>query len=190
MSFLPPALYAVGMNASDVTLIFATDVSHSELSDYGAGVLVENAASSANPVIQIDSLTRTPAQQALAMFHNLEAHGVANQRALYTNHHTVPPTPLPGCKVIDTYEQSKRDGHPAGDIVQDMADTIVAIGPEHVSAHCGDPKKKEVIDVLRSKLKNPLDFIARLRSDKRVSKVLDESFNSCVHCEIPAVPVV
>lgn len=173
------------MSPSDIVISFVAGVDRLTLCDYATGVLCEALAASGNREVQIDSLGRTPAQQAFAMYKNLEKNGVANQRDLYSSHVTVPPTPLPGCRVIDVYEQAKADGHIPGDIVIAMTDEIVAIGPEHVSAHCADPKVKKVIDMYRAKFPAPNALIAALKRDPRVSKVLDEPYNGALHVEIP-----
>ncbi len=157
-------------------LLFKLDVNRSGLPDYAAGVLRDLLAASSNPSALIDSLGRSPAGQARAMLHNLEAHGIPAQRRLYR---------APGNAVIDVFQRGKSQDMTHAGILDEMEEEIVRLGPEHVSEHCADPALKTVIDLFRPKLKWPGEFIARAKSDPRVVNVIDEAFNSCVHLVVP-----
>ncbi len=157
-------------------ILLKSGVDARSLSAYSRGVMCDLLAKSGNPSALIASLGRSPAAQARAMFANLEKTGAKAGRDLYG------PS---GDKVIDTYEQSKTDGNTSGDIVQDMTDTIIAVGPERVSDHCADQRVRQVIDVSRGKLLNADAFVSAAKADPRMSKVLDELRNGCVHLVIP-----
>ncbi len=157
-------------------LLFKPEVDRRQLPDYAMGVLCELLAASNNPDAWVDSLGRTPAQQARAMFGNLERHGIPLQRKLYR---------APGNAVIDVYQRGKSQQMTHAGILDEMEDEILRLGPEHVSEHCADPTLKTVIDIFRPKLKWPGEFIARAKSDPRVANVIDEAFNSCVHLVVP-----
>lgn len=177
------SVYDSRMTPSDIVVSFGPHADPKTLTPYALGVLKDALAASGNLTALITSLGRSPYRQALAMYENLEKPGgVAVQRKLYS---TWDGEPLPGQKVIDTYEQSKAAKNIAGDIICDMCDTILVTGPSSVSAHCANPAVKQVMDVDRAKLAHPDAFFAALKADGRISKVLDESANGCIHCEIP-----
>ncbi len=79
------------------------------------------------PVLQISSGYRTPEDQARIMYDNIQAHGLASQRALYGA------TPN---RVLDVYESNS--GSPRADVIAAMADKIREIGPEKISRHMAE----------------------------------------------------
>src|SRR5207247_654477 len=103
-------------------------------------VLKEIVASVGETSATITSGKRTPAEQAAAMYTNLEGTSVAAQKALYGPN---------GDLVIDVYVAGKA-ATPAKDaatIKSEMTAKINELGPSNVSKHCSDT---DVIDVAPS----------------------------------------
>lgn len=163
-----------------MTISYASGVDASEVSAYSQQILGNLLAVSNNSHGLVTSVTRDPYDQARVMHDNLIKNGVAYERALYTDHNG---HPLPGCQVIDVFEACAR--LTAVDTIAEMRQKIIDLGPSTVSHHCADPALLNVIDVAMSSLANPHDFVAAAKMDKRVSKVLDEPSNHCIHLEIP-----
>lgn len=92
----------------------------------------------------VTSTVRTPEDQARIMYDNIETHGVAAQRALYK--------PSGGGLIIDVYEHQKAMGATPDAVKHAMAQKIIEIGPEHVSAHCTVDPNKSVFDVAPSSI--------------------------------------
>lgn len=124
----------------------------------------------------VTSTARTPADQARAMFQNLEAHGVAHQKALYA---------AAGDMVIDAYSKAKKAGKNFVDVQAAMAAEIVRIGPAKVSRHCADPDKLSVVDIAPSSIADKRRFERAVRADKRVTKFLLPPGDPAYHLEIP-----
>jgi hypothetical protein len=87
----------------------------------------------------VTSTVRTPEDQARIMYDNLTTHGVSAQRALYK--------PAFGGIIIDVYEHQKAMGATSDATKRAMAQKIIEIGPEHISAHCTADPTKCVFDV-------------------------------------------
>lgn len=123
---------------------------------------------------EITSVARIPAEQAAAMWENLNGppplKGIAAERHLYLE---------PGNRVIDVYEQNS--SLPAAQVIALMTARIIEIGPGLVSHHCGDPSKITVFDIGPSTVKPPESlpaFEAALTEavkDGRLSKFLSPS---------------
>jgi hypothetical protein len=124
----------------------------------------------------ISSTARTPADQARAMYNNLEANGVASQKALYA---------AAGDMVIDVYSQAKDAGKTPAQIQAAMAAKIIAIGPAKVSRHCADPKKLVVVDIAPSSIDKKPAFEKAVKADKRVKKFFFPPTDPAYHLEIP-----
>jgi hypothetical protein len=125
-------------------------------------VLKEIVAAIGETSAEITSGRRTPAEQAAAMYTNLESKGVAVQRRLYGRY---------GDQVIDVYETGKR-ATPAKDattIKQEMTDKIIELGPSNVSNHCSN---NSVIDVAPSSIRSDGQFQIRAQAHARVTKYL------------------
>jgi len=120
------------------------------------------------PGALITSTQRTPAEQARAMFQNLEAKGVASQKALYGPN---------GDLVIDVFAAGKAVGKTAAQIQADMTRKIIGLGASNVSHHAADPKVLNVFDVAPTSIPaaRQAAFKAALRSDPRVKKFLEPS---------------
>ena len=92
----------------------------------------------------VTSTVRTPEDQARIMYDNLETHGVIAQRKLYK--------PAGGGVIIDVYEHQKAMGAMPVDVKHAMAQKVIELGPEHVSAHCTADPNKSVFDVAPSSI--------------------------------------
>jgi len=114
------------------------------------------------------------------MFNNIEAHGVAAQKALYA---------AAGDQVIDVYVVKKGEGKTAAQIKAAMEAKIKAIGPEKVSHHCADPAKLNVTDVAPSSITNKHAFenaVNVARSSGKVSRfITPNNGDPAYHIEIP-----
>jgi hypothetical protein len=129
----------------------------------------------------VTSTTRTPEDQARIMYENLEAHGVASQRMLYKAAF--------GGLIIDVYEYQKAMGQPADAVKHAMAQKIIELGPEHVSAHCTADPKKSVIDVGPKSIpdeKKPA-FINQVTVAPGLIKFLRPPVDPAFHIEIKKV---
>jgi hypothetical protein len=92
--------------------------------------------------ITVSSTYRSPAAQAAAMYQNIIKQGIASQRKLYGP---------AGGKVLDTYELKKNYGYGQSDTLKAMADTVISVGPQNVSAHTVlNPNSKIAFDVVPS----------------------------------------
>lgn len=90
--------------------------------------------------ILVSSTYRSPAAQAAAMYENIVKQGAASQRKLYGP---------AGGKVIDTYELKKNYGYGKSDTLKAMAETVISVGPQNVSAHTVlDPRNKIAFDIV------------------------------------------
>lgn len=125
-------------------------------------VLKEIVAAIGETSATITSGRRTPAEQAAAMYTNLENTSVAAQKELYGSN---------GDKVIDVYVAGKA-ATPAKDattIKQEMTDKINELGPSKVSRHCSE---NSVIDVAPSSITSDAQFQTKAEAHARVTKYL------------------
>ncbi|MGD8590011.1 MAG: DUF4157 domain-containing protein [Chromatiales bacterium] len=125
-------------------------------------VLQEIVASIGETSATITSGRRTPAEQAAAMYTNLENTSVEAQKELYGSS---------GDKVIDVYVAGKA-ATPAKDaatIKQEMTDKINELGPSNVSRHCSE---NSVIDVAPSSITDDEQFQTKAEAHARVTKYL------------------
>jgi hypothetical protein len=91
----------------------------------------------------VTSTVRTPDDQARIMYENIERYGIKAQRQLYK---------AAGKLIIDVYESQKSMGANADAVKHAMAQKIVEIGPEKISAHCTADPNKSVFDVSPSSI--------------------------------------
>lgn len=125
-------------------------------------VLKEIVASVGETSATITSGKRTPAEQAAAMYTNLENTSVADQKALYGPN---------GDLVVDVYVAGKA-ATPAKDaatIKSEMTTKINELGPSNVSKHCSDT---DVIDVAPSSITNDNLFQGKAEAHASVTKYL------------------
>jgi GH24 family phage-related lysozyme (muramidase)/murein DD-endopeptidase MepM/ murein hydrolase activator NlpD len=167
-----------GRDVSGITVSFGPNANASVVSDYTLQVLKECLAAAGETSAQISSTSRTPADQARAMYNNIVARGVASQKALYGRG---------GDQVIDVYVASRAAGKDRAEILADMTAAIQRIGPSRVSNHCADPAVLGVIDVAPSSVQNKARFVAAVEADPRVSNFLHpgNSNDPAYHIEIP-----
>lgn len=159
---------------------FGSKANQAVVSNHTKTVLKEILSHAGLDSCKITSTSRTPADQARIMYDNLEAHGVAQQKALYA---------AAGDLVIDVYSQQKAAGKNATQIKAAMEAKINAIGPEKVSHHCADPAKLNVIDVAPSSIANKHGFenavnVARI-SGKVSRFITPNNGDPAYHIEIP-----
>ena len=128
---------------------------------------------------KISSTSRTPADQARAMYNNIVSTGVAKQKALYG---------ASGDKVIDIYVAQKNAGKNATQIKAAMEQGIIAIGPGRVSHHCADPAVLNVIDIAPSSISKKQAFedaVEEAIGKGTVSKFIRPPDDPAYHLEIP-----
>jgi hypothetical protein len=125
----------------------------------------------------ITSTIRSPADQARIMYDNLEAHGIEKQRKLYKP---------AGNSVTDVYEHHKAVGEKADAVKKEMAEKIIDVGPEHVSAHCVNDPKKGVFDIAPSSIpeEKKKAFINQVTITQGVTKFLRPPIDPAFHIEI------
>ena len=129
----------------------------------------------------ITSTARTPADQARAMFQNIQNTGTAEQFRLYG---------AAGDAVIQRYidetdgltAQEIRDQ--AATIQAEMVEEINEQGPENVSRHCGDPAVRTVVDVSYNSFNANNRGLFRTAVSGRVTRIIDEPRNNCFHLEL------
>jgi hypothetical protein len=159
-----------------ITISFGTNAKRAFVSAQARKVIEDILKAAGLTSCLISSTARSPADQARIMFENIEAHGVANQKALYA---------AAGDAVIDTYSQAKKAGKTPKQIQAAMEAKIISIGPAKVSRHCADPKKLVVVDIAPSSIGSKSAFEKAVRADKRVKKFLLPPLDPAYHLEIP-----
>lgn len=128
---------------------------------------------------RINSTSRTPADQARAMYNNIVATSVQRQKRLYG---------ASGDQVIDVYVVKKAAGKTADQIKAAMEAKIKALGPSNVSRHCADPSVLNVIDVAPSSIANKQAFETAVLTAKargKVSHFITPPDDPAYHLEIP-----
>jgi hypothetical protein len=133
----------------------------------------------------ITSTARTPTDQARAMYQNLVGRG--RGKGVEAQHRLYGPG---GDAVIDTFVELRDAGKTPAEIKEGMRAKIVAVGPTHVSRHCGDPDVLNVFDVGPASIgddDNQTAFVraARAEEGKRISKFIAYPGDPGHHFEIP-----
>jgi hypothetical protein len=132
------------------------------------------------PSCWITSTSRTPADQARAMYRNIVALGVPAQLALYAD---------AGDAVIDAYVLARKARLDESAILAAMTAKIVAVGPSKVSLHCADPSRLNVVDIAPSSIQDPRAFaaaIARAKKAGRISRFFTPgTHDPAFHIEVP-----
>jgi hypothetical protein len=131
------------------------------VSDHAIQVLKEIVSGIGETSATISSGTRTPAEQAQAMYDNCAALGAASQYALYGGY---------GDQVVAVYEEGVADELGAATIVQNMTDKINELGPSNVSKHCS--ADHQVIDVRPSSIQDDAGFQTEAEGHASVSRYL------------------
>jgi hypothetical protein len=165
--------------AAPAAISFGPNAKRDALTPFSKSVLQDIMRKAGIPVAVITSTQRTPAEQARAMFNNIEALGVKSQKDLYGPN---------GDLVIDVFVAGKRAGKTAAQIQKEMERRIIGLGPSNVSHHAADPKVLNVFDVAPNSI--PADkravFERAVRADKRVRKFFAPSQGDPgFHIEIP-----
>jgi hypothetical protein len=172
----PVAAAATTVNAADVVVTYGADADQTAVAASAETVIKEICAKAGESSCTITSTARTPEAQARAMYVNLEANGVASQKALYA---------AAGDQVIDVYVASKAAKKSADEIKADMTAKINELGPSTVSKHCADSSTLCVVDIAPSSITNDAKFIEEVGKDSRVSKFLQPPNDPAYHLEIP-----
>jgi hypothetical protein len=164
--------------AAQAKIAFTQNANAQALTPYSKQVLSDILRKAGLSSALISSTQRTPAEQARAMFENLERVGVKAQKDLYG--------PF-GDMIIDVYAQGKAAGKTAAQIQKDMTARIVAVGPTNVSHHAADPKILNVFDIAPTSIPQAKwDALEKaVRSDKRVKQFFRPPADPGFHLEIP-----
>ena len=159
---------------------YGSNANQSVVTDHTIDVLTDILNEAGLNSCLITSTSRTPDDQARAMYNNIEATGAAAQKALYAS---------PGDAVINVYVTEKARGKTATEIKAAMRAKIVALGPSRVSRHCGDPKKLNVIDVAPSSIADKPSFEDAIEAAKSNGKIrqyfMPRDGDPAYHLEIP-----
>ena len=154
---------------------FGPSADASVISDYSRDILKEVGTNSGNDLIYITSTARGPAEQARAMFNNLER-DLAQQRRVYR---------APGQAVIDVYVTMKAKGISSSEIQAAMTNKINELGPSTVSRHAANPSILNVIDISIRRLAHPEEFRRAIETYPGI-RLLNE--NDVFHIEISQFP--
>lgn len=164
---------------SEPTISFGTNANQDVVSDRSRTIIKDILTDAGLGSCNITSTSRTPADQARAMFNNIVEHGVEAQKALYA---------AAGDQVIDAYVLARNQGKSSSQIRQAMTAKIIAVGPGRVSRHCADPAILNVVDIAPSSIADKPAFQAAVKQavqSGRVSKFLMPPHDPAYHLEIP-----
>jgi hypothetical protein len=131
------------------------------VSDHALQVLKEIVSGIKETSATITSGTRTPAEQAQAMYDNCHGLGATSQYALYGSF---------GDQVVAVYEEGVAAELGEAVIVQNMTDKINELGPSNVSKHCS--ADHQVIDVAPSSIQDDDAFQTGAEGHASVSRYL------------------
>jgi hypothetical protein len=122
----------------------------------------------------VTSAHRSPAEQARIMYENCLSKGAAYNEALYC---------AAGDRVVDVFEGNREQ--PRDAVIQLMTAKILELGPESVSMHMSDTHY--TFDVAPSSIPQSKHaaFVAAVRGDGRVSKLIQPPRDPAFHLEIP-----
>lgn len=160
----------------EVAIQFGANAQRLAVSEHTLAVLraILKAAGLASALIT--STSRTPADQARAMYDNLETQGVEKQKKLYGS---------AGDKVIDVYAKAKAAKKSKEEILAVMEAKIKEVKPSRVSRHCSSGALLQVVDVAPSSIKVKPRFVKAVQAEKRVAKFLRPPLDPAYHLEIP-----
>jgi RHS repeat-associated protein len=180
----PAPLKTDNQGCSSVHIKYQDGVDKSKVSKKTEGVITDLMMESNNGNAEITSVARTPAEQAQAMYSNLEGkgkgQGVEGQRALYNGR--------PGEKVIDVYVEGKKEKLSAGKIIANMTAKVNELGPANVSHHCADQNVVNVVDIAPSSIGNQKAFEQAIKQSTEVSRYFSPNTvppDPCFHIEVP-----
>jgi hypothetical protein len=172
---------------ADVRINFGPNANATAVNPATIDIIKDGLRAAGQSIATISSTTRSPHDQARAMFQNLVrmndiSHNIATQLDLYRT---------PGDAVINVFIQQTQ-GLTYQQISQNrmviqaaMEREINNQGPQNVSRHCADPALRNIVDVdaRAFNVNNARLFINAIQG--RVHYFLDErQFNYCFHLEI------
>lgn len=163
---------------SSIVVRFGPNAKKQAVSDYSMRVITDILQRAGLSSATISSTTRSPADQARAMYANLENFGVKSQKKLYA---------AAGDAVIDVYSVAKTAMKTPMQIKAAMEAKIIEIGPQKVSHHAADPLVLCVVDIAPSSIANKFAFETIVRSDGRISKFITPPDDPGYHLEIPQI---
>jgi hypothetical protein len=150
------------------------------VSEHTREVIRDLLAASDCPSCSITSTSRSPADQARAMYKNILTLGVSSQLALYAD---------AGDAVINEYVRVRKAGMSGSAILAALTAEIVQVGPGNVSLHCADPARLNVVDIAPSSVHDPGAFsaaIAQAQAGGRISRFFTPgSHDPAFHIEVP-----
>jgi hypothetical protein len=172
---------------ADVQVNYGANASAATVWNTTIDIIKDGLRASGQSTATITSTSRTPADQARAMFQNLvNANNtvnanVANQLALYG---------APGDAVINVFVQ-QTNGMSYPQIIQNgttiraaMEQEINNQGPGNVSRHCADPTQRNVVDV-GSGVFNANNSGLFITAVQNRARLIDErNSNGCFHIEV------
>ena len=193
---------ALVFSLPDVKVMKGVNADFNKITPLMFDIIKGGLRNAGQPTATITSTTRSPEDQARAMFDNLVypqrpiAENIQIQKSLYQ---------APGRDVIGVFE-SMVAGMSREDVIairftveSAMVEKIFALGPSSVSQHCADPSTKCVVDVGAALLPNKMgqrfsSFVMDVIGAYSGGKYLDErNTNYCHHLELdvkdtPTVP--
>lgn len=164
---------------SDPQINFGPNANTSVVSNKSRTILIDILKAAGLASCKITSTSRTPADQARAMFNNIVATSVKKQKSLYG---------AAGDQVIDVYVAQHAAGKNPTQIQAAMEAKIKALGPGHVSRHCADPSKLNVIDISPASIANKVAFEKAINAAKtkgKISHIILPPLDPAYHLEIP-----
>lgn len=164
---------------SDPQIKFGSKANQSVVSDKTKSILTGILKDAGLTSCLITSTSRTPADQARAMYNNIVGTSVKRQKNLYA---------AAGDEVIDVYVVQHAAGKTADQIKAAMEAKIKAVGPSKVSRHCADPAILNVIDIAPSSISNKHAFETAVNTAKakgKVSHFIKPPLDPAYHLEIP-----
>jgi len=167
----PPARQGPGNRPGNIH--FGQNARQNAVTAFTRQVLQEIMRESGNNNVTITSTQRTPAEQARVMYQNIVNHGAASQHRLYGRG---------GDAVIDVAESGIADGLTPAQIISNMTDEILRIGPTNVSNHTADPNVLNVVDIDPSTVEHPRAFVQAIES--RGIRLLQPPTDPAFHLEI------
>jgi hypothetical protein len=161
-------------------IIFGPSAKSAVVSKYTRSLIRGLLKTADCPSCVISSTSRTPAEQARAMYANIISLGVTSQMALYAP---------AGDEVINEYVRVRRTGAAPATIIAAMTAKINELDPSRVSLHCADPAALNVIDIAPSSIADPVAFLAAIQSataQGTISRYFSPgSHDPAFHLEIP-----
>lgn len=161
-------------------IIFGPSAKPAVVSTYTRNLVRSLLKAADCPSCVISSTSRTPAEQARAMYANIINLGVTSQLALYAP---------AGDEVINEYVRVRKTGAAPATIIAAMTAKIVALGPSRVSLHCADPTALNVIDIAPSSIADPVAFLAAIQvatAQGTISRYFSPgSHDPAFHLEVP-----